>query len=219
MRLRALAIAILLATAGAPRLLAQPAADVETATAPVEIDGVTLFHVRGVTSLPAATRAGAIHQRIVAIAADQSVAADSIHATAVDNTYRILAGERLIMAVVEADAALEQVSTFDLATGHAQRIRQAIVDYREARTEAALQRDAVNIAIATAALIVALALVIFGTRRADRYLSERLHQRIKTVGIQSFEVMRAERIWSGLHNLVAGARTMAGGGWRALLTR
>ena len=208
MKLRALAVAMLIATAGAPRLLAQTAADVETATAPVEIDGTTLFRVRGVSSLPAAARAQAIHDRVVAVAANPSASPDSIHTIPVDNTVRILAGAQLLMAVVEADAALEQVSSADLATGHVQRIRQAIVEYREARTEAALERDAINIAIATVAVLIALAVVVLGTRRIDRYLTERLHERIRTVGIQSFEVMRAERIWNALHNLIAGARTL-----------
>jgi small-conductance mechanosensitive channel len=206
MKLRALAAAILIVVAGAPCLLAQ-SADLETATAPVEIDGTTLFRVRGVSSLPAADRAAAIRGRIIAIATNPGISADSIQAVSAEGMQRIVARDQLIMAVVDADAVIEQVSAGDLAVGHAQRIRQAVVDYREARTQAAFERDAFNIAKATAIAVIVLAIVIWGARRSDRYLTERLHARIKTVGIQSFEVMRAERIWSALHSIVAMIRT------------
>ena len=205
---RVLAVAILIALAGAASVLAQ-SAEVETATAAVEIDGATLFRVRGVSSLPAGERATAIRDRIVAVAADAGISPDSIRTLNVDGAWRILAGDRLLMAVVDADAALDQVNAADLAVGHAQRIRTAIVEYREARSEAALERDVINIAIATVIIVIVVGLMIWTTRRVDRYLTDRLQARIKTVGIQSFEVIRAERIWNAFHTLVASARTGA----------
>ena len=42
----------------------------------------------------------------------------------------------------------------------------------------------------------------------DRLLTSRLRARIHTVGIQSFEVMRAERIWSALRNALFALRTI-----------
>src|SRR5690348_15108279 len=149
MMLRALAVAILIATAGAPRLLAQSPAEVEAAMAPVEIDGTALFRVRGVSSLPAADRASAIRARIIAVAADPAISVEAIHAEAADGMQKILAGSQLLMAVVDADAAIEQVSAAELAIGHVQRIRQAITEYREARTDVAFESDLVNISFAT----------------------------------------------------------------------
>jgi small-conductance mechanosensitive channel len=205
---RALAVVLLIAMAGGARLFAQSGADLDAPMAAIEIDGETLFAVRGVSSMPAPERAAAIRARIIAVAADRAVAIESIHAAPAGDGYRVLAGDRLLMAVVEADAALEQVGAADLAGTHAQRIRQAVAEYRSARLPAALERDAFNILLATIALAAALVFVIWLTRRIDRFLTRRLQSRIKTVGIQSFEVMRAERIWDALHSFIAAMRTI-----------
>jgi small-conductance mechanosensitive channel len=207
LRLCALAVALLVATGGARPAAAQ--GDTEVALAPVEIDGVALFQVRGASSLPAPQRAAAIRQRIIAAADDPNVTPDSIRTATIDGIVRVLAGERLLMGVTDADAAIEQVNSTDLAIAHAQRIRQAIVDYRNARTPAALERQALNIAVATVVLVAGIVLVWWGTRRADQFLTRRWEARIRTVGIQSFEVMRAERIAGALHSIIAAVR--AGG--------
>ncbi len=78
----AAALAVVLAAAVAADVLAQGAAPASTdaalATAPVTLDGVELFRVRGVSSYPAETRAQAIGERIAAAAADRSIALDSL---------------------------------------------------------------------------------------------------------------------------------------------
>jgi len=51
--------------------------DAET-TAPVVLDGYTLFQVRGARSYPAERRAGEIADRIAGVAADRSVPVDSL---------------------------------------------------------------------------------------------------------------------------------------------
>ena len=69
------------ATAGLAQTAAQsPAEDVaiEVPTAPVVIDGTTLFRVRGIQSFPAAQRAGDIAGRIIALAKDPAFGPESI---------------------------------------------------------------------------------------------------------------------------------------------
>jgi small-conductance mechanosensitive channel len=205
LRLCALALALLAVTGGAAPAAAQ-GGDTEIPMAPVEIDGVTLFHVRGASSLPAPQRAAAIRQRIIATAEDPNVTPESIRTATVDGIVRVVAAERVLMGVVDADAAIEQVNSTDLALTHAQRIRQAIVEYRNSRTPAALERKAINIIVATVALLAAIVIVWWGTRRADRFFTRRWEARIKTVGIQSFEVMRADRIAGALHSVIAAVR-------------
>src|SRR5207344_1984631 len=60
----------------------EPAAapEAEIATAPVQLDGATLFRVRGASSFPADVRASAIRDRLIAVARDSSVPADSLRA-------------------------------------------------------------------------------------------------------------------------------------------
>jgi small-conductance mechanosensitive channel len=194
------------------RMHAQPTAPAlvndEVDTAPVEIDGTVLFRVRGVSSFPAAVRARAITDRIVAAAADAAVAIDSLRVIDAEGGLRIAAGDRPIMMVVDADASLEQVGRAELVYAHLNRVRQAIVEYRAARSSRALQVAAVNTLVATIVLAAGTGLLLWSWRRLDALLTRRLQARIQSVGIQSFEVMRADRIWAALKSGLVGIRTV-----------
>jgi len=188
---------------------ASPSAPQEdVATAPVRVDGVELFQLRGVPSYPAEARAAAVSDRIVAAANDPAIGPDSVRLAETNGLLTIVAGDRPIVAVVEADAALEQVGRNDLANAHLLRVRQAIVDYRAARTPAALQRAAIATLVATLVLTAGIALLLWLWRRLNALLTRRFEARIHSVGIQSFEVMRADRIRAGLKSLLAGIRTL-----------
>ncbi len=113
------------------------------------------------------------------------------------------------MIVVDADGALEQVSRAELATAHVIRLRAAIAEYRDARTPGALGRSAVRTAAATALLLIAIGALVWFWRWFDRVLRRRVQARIQSVGIQSFEVMRAERIRAALEGMFLGARMVA----------
>jgi len=184
------------------------AAQDEIVTAPVEVDGNVLFRVRGVTSFPAALRAGLIRDRIVAIAADPSVPVDTITMVEGDGMTQIVAAGQTIMAVLDVDASIEQVQRQALATAHLQRIRQAVANHRLERSPEALRRAALNALAATIAFILAIALLQWFWRRLDRLLVARLQARIQTVEIKSFELMRAERIWSAVRGAFLAIRTI-----------
>jgi small-conductance mechanosensitive channel len=202
----ALTIAGMLAAGG--RVYAQEPAAVEgeVVTAPVEIDGQVLFNVRGVTSYPAATRAGLIQSRIIAIAHDRTVPADAVRVDDSQGIVRIVAREHAIMMVADADAALEQVSRDSLASAHALRVRQAVIDYRQARTASALWRALGRTLVAGIILAIAVGVVAWFWRWADRQLRRRLP--IQSVGIQSFEFVGADRIWAALHSGLLALRTV-----------
>ena len=208
----ALLVSLLLVSVAAPCLRAeQPpgsGTDVDVETAPVELDGTVLFHVRGTSSFPAAVRARGIRTRLVEIARDATVPVDSLHLVENEGGYRVLAGERPILGIFDADASLEGISTADLAATHLLRVRQAITDYRAARSRGALQRSAGATVVATLILIVIVGLIVRLWRWFDRYLNARLRARIHSVGIQSFEVMRADRIFHALRGGLFGLRTV-----------
>jgi small-conductance mechanosensitive channel len=180
----------------------------DLATAPDELDGEVLFHVRGTTSFLPGVRAAAIAQRLLAAADDPTITIDSFHTIAIEGAIRIAARDRPIMHVLEADANLEQVGQADLALSHLNRIREGIAAYREARSRPALQRDAVNVFGATVVLAVVVGLVTWFWRWADGFLTRRLRTRIQSVGIQSFELMRAERIWEATRGTLRALRTV-----------
>jgi small-conductance mechanosensitive channel len=210
---RSLALVAFASLITAPALHAQPPAsaggEAEVSTAPVVIDGDTLFRVRGVSSVPAAERATQIQQRVVAIAADPTIAVDSIQAIESNGATRIVAGERPLMMVFDADASVDEVPRTDLAYAHVLVFRKTISEYREARSESARRRYVINALIATVALIIAVALLLWLWRSFERFANRRLQARIHSVEIQSFEVMRAERIWSTLRGGFLAVRTIA----------
>ena len=112
------------------------------------------------------------------------------------------------MGVTNADASFEQVSSRDLATAH---IGATPGSHRRLPGSAVTHSspdDAINVASATAVLVVAALALFWFWRWFDRLLTSRLAARIQTVGIQSFEVMRAERIWSALRNALVALRTL-----------
>jgi small-conductance mechanosensitive channel len=206
--LTSLTLALALALTAAARLEAQAPASADIATAPVEVDGAVLFNVRGVSSYPAAERARVIRDRIVEAAADHSVAIDSLRLDSRPNAIVIMAGDRAILPVVEADANLEDVTTAELAQAHLIRVREAIAGYRAARTARALRQSAVRTIVATVLLLVAMGVLVWVGRRLDALLERRLQAHVHTVGIQSFELMRGERIWAAIRGIVGGLRTL-----------
>ena len=206
----AVAIAIAVAAISAPALAQEGGTgvdDAEIATAPVEFDGTVLFRVRGVSSLPATVRARNIGDRLNAAASDPSLALESLRIVDEGGASRVVIGGTTLMAVVDADAELEQVGRTDLAGVHLARIGEAIAGYRNARSSSALQRNAVSIAVATLVVVLAILVVRRVRRWIEGILTVRLHERIHTVGIQSFELVRGERIWSALRGAVRGLQT------------
>ena len=210
MFIRALVFALILAP-GLVRAQTTPAvseAD-EVVTAPVDVDGNVLFRVRGVSSLPARDRAARIRERIIDVAKDSAIDVDSLQVVDVEVASHLQAGNLPLMSVVDADASLEQVGRPVLARAHLRRIQQAIRDYRTERAPEAVRHDIVRLLMATIALGVAILAIFWVGRLIDSALSHRLRSRIQSVGIQSFEVVRAEKVWDALRGALMVVRTTA----------
>jgi small-conductance mechanosensitive channel len=187
---------------------AQETAAADVVTAPVELDGALLFRVRGVSSFPADVRARVIADRLAAVAADPAVAIEAVRAVESDGMTRIVAGAVVIMSIVDADAGLEQVERSELAATHVLRLRQAIADYRAARSPAALRRAAVNAGAATVALALAVAALFWISRRIDGLLARHIRTRMESAHIPSFGPMQPERIWSAFRRGLVAIRTL-----------
>lgn len=183
-----------------PSAPAAPSApsDSDVPTAPVRVDGATLFQVRGTSSYSADARAQAIRDRIVDAALDPNVNPDAIHVQESGGTSRVVGGDKTLQILIDADADVEGMGRAQLAAIHAARIRDAVLDYRAARSTPALTRAAWRTAAATLVLVIAIVLMLTFWSRLDRLLHRKLHARIHTIGIQSFEVVRAEQIHSAL---------------------
>ena len=73
----------------------------EPRMAPVVVDGVTLFQVRGTSSFPAEQRAAEIANRITAFASDRRVPVESLTVRQTPEASFVVAGEHRLFAVLD----------------------------------------------------------------------------------------------------------------------
>ena len=166
-------------------------------SAPVTIDGHVLFRVRGATAYPAAQRAQAIAGRIQNLAADKSQTADSLHLVESEHWTDILAGDRPIMSVLDADARVEGLGITRpvLAKLYLSRIKTAVVDYRDERIPAQLLRDTATAAGSTLVLALLLFFIFRTTRWAAKRFEHRYQAAIQKIETKSVRLVSAASIW------------------------
>jgi small-conductance mechanosensitive channel len=186
---------------------AEAAPEEAVVTAPVIVDGVVLFRVRGVSSFQAPARAGTIAERIVTVAADPAVSPDSLRIDETDVASRIMADRHLLMGVLDADARIEGVRREVLATAYRDRIRTAIVAYRADRTAVAFERGAVRAASASAVFAVLVVAVFWSWRRIDRAIESRFRKRIDELSARSSDIVSATSLWTSVRSAIRLVRS------------
>lgn len=128
----------------------------------------------GVSAYPAARRAARIVEHIETLANDRQF--DPASLKIVDmNGLAIVAGDTIVMRVLEADATLERVNRTTLSNANLTRIRQAIIDYRAARSREALFSAAGRALAAAAVAGVLIALLRWLFKAAQAHL-QRTHE-------------------------------------------
>ena len=171
-------------------------------TAAVVLDGYTLFQVRGARSYPAERRAGEIADRIARVAADRSVPVDSLKIRETPVASLVLAEDRLLLAVLDADAELEGINRQVVAEGFRRRIGEAIRQFRHEREPAMLWSGAERALVATLALAIVLWLGVRARRRLHALLERRYRQRLHDFQVSSIPLVRAEQIWRMANRLL-----------------
>jgi small-conductance mechanosensitive channel len=194
----ALALALLLVFAGSPGAEAQSQSDAAiprpVQTAPVEVDGVVLFRLRGATSFPAHERAAAWTQRIEEAARDPEVDPSRIEIVETEVGVLLKAGTHELGHVVAADARLEGLGPLELATAHRRAVADAIRRYRDARSGVVIGTAAVQALVATSVFALLLAILLPLFRRIDRFVNRRFKRRAEKLEEKSFELLRADRL-------------------------
>jgi small-conductance mechanosensitive channel len=203
-----LILAAPVAAIAAARATPDAQGDAKTASVPVIVDGEVLFRVRGVTAIPADVRADQISERITAIAADAGISLDALRIVEVEGRSDLMVGERRIATVVDADAEIEDVRRQTLALANLSRIRTAIGAYRADRSSQGLWRAAARSGVATVALVIAAFLAMVLGRRFRDAIDRRYERRIRSITIQSLELVQAERIRAAVHGIVDGLRAV-----------
>jgi small-conductance mechanosensitive channel len=170
----------------------------EIELAPVKIDGVTLFQVRGVSAFPAERRAKEISARIEQLASDRMFDPDTLQMSEQDNATSIVAGKLSVVSIFDADARLENLERKILAQIYLLKIRETIIAYREARTPKALVTDVLYVSFATFALLIFVWLGRRIKRRLEGLLNRRLSARLEKLESQSYQIVHAKKLLGAL---------------------
>jgi small-conductance mechanosensitive channel len=169
-------------------------AEIAHHTAPVVLGDQTLFRVRGTSTYPAEERADTIAERIREVARTTSIAPEAVQAVPGDDFVKITAGDSFLVAVTEADAKLEALDRRTLAMVYVERIQRGMRAYRQAREPGVLLRGAWQ--------ALGVTVLLWAFRRFETHLARRYEERIHSVQIQSFEILRAQRLRSALRAAV-----------------
>jgi small-conductance mechanosensitive channel len=173
-------------------------------TAPVMIDDMLLFSVRGIQAYPAEERAKAIVQRIREAAADPKITTDSLTAVATEAYTKISAGGILIMRVYDADAALEleDMPRHVMAEVYLGRIKEAVEKYRLDRAPGRPLRRVLTAAGATAGFVVILLLFLWLYRKLVALIETKTKAKMQALQTKSKDLLQAGRLAKALTGLL-----------------
>jgi small-conductance mechanosensitive channel len=195
---------VVLTLCGTGKIFAQtaPAPDVprEQAVdrAPVVIDDMTLFSLRGVQAYPAEDRVKAVADRIRKVAADRSISTASLVIVESEHSSDIMAGQERLVSIFDVDAAADGVSRQVLARVCLAKIKSSIEKYRKDRSPENLARGAGYSLLVIIGLVAALFLLRHLYRKLYSVLEGRYKSRVHALHIQSLEFVRVERVWTTL---------------------
>ena len=181
---------------------ADPSGGAAADTAVVKLDGGVILRVRGIASFPAERRAAEIGERIRAIAADPSIASGDITVQDKGDRTRILAADRWVFDIVDADGEVEGIERSLLAERVKLRLQEALTDYRLDRTPRVLLRNSLY-ALGASVVVFGLYLGLRkGFRGLDRVVARQLQTRLKALEAQSARFIRAQQLARLLRSLL-----------------
>ena len=163
---------------------------------PVMLGDQILFYIREeVRGISPEARAKAISEKIKAVAEDFNIPVSSVTISNFEMPMtQILAGDKNLLLILDQDARAEGRTREELAAEYNRKIGNAIEKYREER---GLKQELVGILytfIATLVLIAALYLINKLYHRGEAKIQAWLDSKKVHIGIQTFEVVRAERV-------------------------
>ncbi|GJL60905.1 MAG: mechanosensitive ion channel protein [Nitrospirales bacterium] len=176
-------------------------------TAPVILDGESLFQVRGVSAFPAEERARRISERIDEFASSVNRSIQNLRLVEEKDITMIFAGDQPIAGVTDADGRLEGgVDRGVLARIYLKRIEEAVEAHRETRKP-------INILIHIAFSLLATAILAsswWGIRwifeKLDALIERRYKERVADLKVQKVIIIQAHQMWAGLRGSMNGIK-------------
>ena len=186
----------------ADRRAAAAESAVEQPTAPVVVDGVTLFRVRGISSYPAERRAAEIANRIAGVAADRAIPAESLTVQDTPTASIVVAKGQRLFGVLDVDAELEGLTRQLVAGAYRDRVAQAITEFRRDREVSTLWKDFYRAAIASLGFLLLVELDRRTLRRVRGAVTARYRSKVQDVSFSTVEIVRGDQIWNVLQHAV-----------------
>lgn len=183
------------------------AAQETTDTAVVAIDGKALFHVQGIETLPAAERAEQIRARIESLA-DSALPPEALQIREQGEVTAIVGGDTVVMMLSDIDANSVGVGRALVAKTYEDRIRKAIIEYRDARS---FRRLAISASFSVLAILVAVVVLILLRslmKRTEAFLHKAFDYRAQSLTTESRSILRVERLWQIIHSIFTVLRNV-----------
>jgi len=164
--------------------------------APVMIDGVELFMVKGISTFTPEQRAKSISLRIAHAAKNSSLSADSVKLIADGDKFRIFAGSEFIMNLYESDAQSENINRSVMADLVLFNVKNAIDSYRYNRSRDVLLKKSLFAFLALVLLILLFKSLNWLGKQLKTVLENRIKARIEIVQNKSFNLIQATQLWT-----------------------
>jgi small-conductance mechanosensitive channel len=175
-------------------------------SAPVMIDGGTLFRVKGTALVPAQKRAGMITARFEQVARDRSIDPDALEIREDGDLTRIIAGDVPLMAIADFDT--EGASRRRVAELLKEDISRALKQWRAAREPHVLIANT-GYAVLGSVLTAMLGMVLFRLRRWTlRRLQPRFEMAASKLNIQKLQLVHSRQVWLAMGGLVNAITTV-----------
>ncbi len=185
---------------------AQETADIDVglnesvnSSAPVVVDGNSLFDVRGISSYPAELRAATISNRIQKVASNADISADSVKIIPEEDRLKIYAGDNFIMNVYDVDAEFERINKSLLAELIVKKTSDAIKIYRVERSRPVLIKHTLHAFAAAIVMIIVLFVLLWLIKKIDAKLQLKIKSKVESLENKSFNLIRSNQLWKAIN--------------------
>jgi small-conductance mechanosensitive channel len=161
---------------------------------PIILDGKVLFPVQGLGAFSSEERAKLISERIRKVAEDPTIRTDSLRAIDSDISTDVVIGDKIILSVIDKDAAAMGRTRQDLANEYVQIIRTFVENYRVEYSRRNLLLAFLYTLIAAIIIIVLIALANRLFKKLQNLIDTRYKEKLHSIQIKKIEIVQVQRV-------------------------